>query len=498
MFALPLLQITSYSSTYSSLFPLIAIAIMFDAAIVGGWYMVGAVLGNTKVKSSAMGEFYQVFGTALLVVILAGILVIFGNTFYSVTSSTTLMGTNAIGTMCSNLNSNSLMPLISAKRSEDGNSLLYSKSGFPGLCNVTSSQKTFTSKIDYPLAVSGIVIANETNQTMGNLNSYFIFDAFAGFLEKLTPSMAICISPNPNPLEPISIPCVLPIPGLEPDTLIRYTLAPFNGLGLIYKSISSLGALLTMALESFVAQLTLTSIFIYIWPYLLFAGIILRATPFTRKIGGLLIAIAIGGILFFPLIFSIEYLSLGNGLGTMMGYTPPSAAGIIITPSSYSQNDIGAYYGFGGLFTNTTYFIPNTTDTTDAYVTNFYVQPNLGIAASNPAAGCYPSNGNLLTAEEEDTTYLLIPFTGMLEQILALANHAIPNSIISGISGLPQGCTESQALNTYFIFLKGYGVMGISAYFLPLINIIIVLSGIIGLSGLMGGDTTLAGLSRLV
>ena len=32
-----------------------------------------------------MGEFYQVFGTALLVAVLAGILVIFANTFYSAT-----------------------------------------------------------------------------------------------------------------------------------------------------------------------------------------------------------------------------------------------------------------------------------------------------------------------------------------------------------------------------------------------------------------------------
>ncbi|MCL4371970.1 hypothetical protein M1373_01485 [Candidatus Marsarchaeota archaeon] len=482
-----LLQISAFHGVYSSLFPLIAIAIVLDGAIVGAWYMAGAILGNARVKSSAMTEFYQLIGTAVLVVLLVSVLVIFGDAFYSVTSSTALMNPANVLSLCNGINESSQLSVLNASKSLTGSSLLFSKNptGFPGLCNIVAKQNTFTEKADYPLAASGVVIANLTNQTALNLNSYFIFDAFIGYLEHLSPQINICISPEPP--SPISVQCMLPAP-TEADLFIHYQNSPYAGLRLVYKSLDSIGVLMTLALESFIAQLTLTSIFLYIWPYLIFGGVILRVLPFTRKIGGLLIAIGIGAILFFPLVFSIEYLYLGHGLGALMGYTPPTST----TPFTYNSNDLGAYYGFGNLFTNSTYYIPNSTGR--PYVTNFYVMPS--VANATKSTGCWPADGNLLNAEVEDTSYLLIPFTGLATQLLALINHSVP--VAPDISGLPQGCTETQALNGYYMLVRTYGVLGISAYFIPIINLIIVLSGIIGISGLMGGDTALAGLSKLV
>ena len=112
----PILQITSYSSISTEMFPIISIAVFIDAVIVALWYFAGAVLNNNKVKSTAMGEFYQVFGTALLVVVLAGILVIFANTFYSATSSTSLMSPSAIFNMCKGINSTSMLTLLNSSR----------------------------------------------------------------------------------------------------------------------------------------------------------------------------------------------------------------------------------------------------------------------------------------------------------------------------------------------------------------------------------------------
>ncbi len=492
---LPLLQITSYSSISTEMFPIIAIAIFIDAAIVALWYFAGAVLNNNKVKSTAMGEFYQVFGTALLVAVLAGILVIFANTFYSATSSTSLMSPSAIFNMCKGINSTSMLTLLNSSLSPTHSSLLYSSSasGFPGLCALVkqSSKETFTEKADYPLAATGVIIANVTNQTASGLNSFFIFDSYIGFLEKLAPSFNICIGYPPTP---IVADCVLPMPD-PPLVLIHYAIYPFAGYSLIYKSLAALGDLLTGALESFIAQLTLLSIFLYAWPYLLFVGIILRATPFTRKIGGLLLAIAVAGVIFFPLIYSIEYLSLGNGLGQMMGYVPPSNSLNIITPGSYSANDVGKYYGFGNIFTNSTYFIPNSTD--KPYVTNFYVMPNISAIANY--SGCWPHNGDLFETEQADTQDLLVPYANggvIFSSIIALADHNPTPP--TGTLGITYSCSRSQALNTNYLIVRSYGVFGISAYFLPIINIIIVLTAIIGISGLLGGDTSLAGLSRLV
>ncbi len=493
----PLLQITSYSSISTEMFPIIAIAIFIDAAIVALWYFAGAVLNNNKIKSTAMGEFYQVFGTALLVAVLAGILVIFANTFYSATSSTSLMSPSAIFNMCKGINSTSMLTLLNSSLSPTGSSLLYSSSasGFPGLCALVkqNNKQTFTEKVDYPLAATGVIIANVTNQTATNLNSFFIFDSYVGFLEKLSPSLNICISPGDPPI-PIIPECVLPLPD-PPELLIHYSITPFAGYSLIYKSLAALGDLLTAALESFIAQLTLLSIFLYAWPYFLFVGIILRATPFTRKIGGLLLAIAVAGVIFFPLIFSIEYLSLAHGLGPSLGYVPPSGSSGAITPGSYSANDIGSYYGFGNIFTNSTYFIPNSTG--EPYVTNFYIMPNISAIAIY--GGCWPHNGNLFETEQADTQDLLIPYAnggGIFSSIIAFANHNPTPP--TGTLGITYACNRSQALNTNYLVARSYGVFGISAYFLPIINIIIVLTAIIGVSGLLGGDTSLAGLSRLV
>ncbi|MCL5102383.1 MAG: hypothetical protein M1544_03445 [Candidatus Marsarchaeota archaeon] len=492
-----MLQITSYSSVYSSMFPIIAIALILDAGIVGLWYIAGVILNNGKVKSTAMGEFYQVFGTAILVVVLAGILVIFANTFYSVTTSTSLMSPSTIFAMCKGINDTSQLTLLNSSLSATGASLLYSSSssGFPGFCNIVKpdSRATFTQKVDYPLAASAVVIANVTNQTANSLNSFFLFDGYIGFLEKLSPTFNICI----DPFIIISPSCVAPIP--EPDLMIRYSISPFAGYALIYKSLAALGDLLTAALESFTMQLTLSALFLYIWPYLLFGGIVLRATPFTRKIGGLLIAIGVGGMIFFPLIFSIEYLSLGHGLGAMLGYTPPSSA--LLTPGSYSSNDIGNYYGFGNLFTNSTYFIPNATG--EPYVTNFFVMPN--ITAIAYYGGCWPnvsaksSAPNLFEVEQSDTQYLLDPFAdggAVYASITAFANHN--PTVPTGTFGIPHSCDPTQAIDTNYLMARSYGVFGITAYFLPIINIIIVITGIVGISGMLGGDTSLAGLSRLV
>jgi len=489
---LPLLQITSYSSISSAMFPIIAIALFIDAAIVGLWYFAGVILNNNSVKSSAMGEFYQVFGTALLVVVLAGILVIFANTFYSVTSSTSLMAPSTIFSMCKGINTTSQLTLLNSSLSPTSSSLLYSSAanGFPGLCQLVKPQNSasLTEKIDYPLAASGVVIANVTNQTATNLNSFFIFDAYMGFLEKLSPSFTICFVPG----EPIPVDCIFPIPA-EPDLSIRYAISPFAGYSMIYKSLAALGDLINAALESLVAQLTLDSIFIYIWPYLLFGGIVLRATPFTRKIGGLLIAIAVGGIMFFPLVFSIEYLSLAHGLGPVLGYSPGSAKSL--TPGSYSANDIGSYYGFGNIFTNSTYFIPNSTG--EPYVTNFFIMPNISAIAKY--GGCWPHNSNLFEAEQADTQDLLIPYADggvIFHSIIAFADHNPTPP--SGTLGIPDSCNETQALNTNYLMARSYGVFGITSYLIPILNIIIVLTAIIGISGLLGGDTSLAGLSRLV
>ena len=285
---------------------------------------------------------------------------------------------------------------------------------------------------------------------------------------------------------------------------------------MLYSDMGSLGSLLQLSFEAYIAQLLLISIILFIWPYLLFGGIVLRATFFTRRIGGLLIAIAIGAVVVFPTVFAIEYTVLGNGLPGISAISP-----------------LNSTYGFNALSPNNAIppipgAINATTGLPSNYITNFYVQPSMqDIAMAN---NCWPAISTTKTvsallggvilgpvgsvagiaaagntsstpvplgeAELAYIFYLLNPVTNIAGGVGQLLSAATTAS--SGTFFLPAYCPYAGAAATTLEMVNSYGVIGVTSYFLPIINLIITLSAIIGMSGLMGGDTTLEGLSRFV
>ncbi len=60
------------------------------------------------------------------------------------------------------------------------------------------------------------------------------------------------------------------------------------------------------------------------------------------------------------------------------------------------------------------------------------------------------------------------------------------------------GCTPDHAIDTGLTLTNIYGITAISAFILPLLNILIVYSGMIGMSSLLGGDTDIIGLSKFL
>jgi hypothetical protein len=85
--------------------------------------------------------------------------------------------------------------------------------------------------------------------------------------------------------------------------------------------------------------------------------------------------------------------------------------------------------------------------------------------------------------------------TSPLSLILSLL--AGPASSYPILFTSPQ-CTPPEAEAMLFSLVNSYGMYGINAYFLPILDLLITISAIIGLSGLLGGDTELAGLSKLI
>ncbi len=489
---LDIFAITSFTSVKTDLLPLVFAALFLDAAIIGIWYMIGSLFANATIKASARNELYQLLGTGVMIFVIIFVLLFFSTSFYYVLSANSLSSPTTISSMCNNLEQNSNLQLlnpnavvtsgsINPNSSITGSvgyaSILESQSkAFPGLCSMVGSSSGLTQQIDYPLSASGVVLANLTNQTALQLNNLFVLDAFVGFLYKLKPEVSFCLMPGD--IVPI---CIL-IPAAAE---VSYSYAPFAGLEMIWRAMGVLAALMIAAFESFTAQLTILTIALYSWPYLLFGGMVLRVTPFTRRIGGFLIAVAIGMVVFYPLVFMTEYMSLGGGLGPAFG-----------------QNGVSSIYGYNSMLTNNVTYIPgkvihNPDGTTqiDPYIPNFYVLPN--IYSIGTTYGCDPTvtstNPSLFDYEAADLGYLMIPFAGIYESYLD-ANSNTPPPVIH----LPYGCTRTEALQTLFTIFNVYGIIAVTAYFLPIINILIVLSGIIGLSGLLGGETQIIGLSRLV
>jgi len=487
---MPLLQ-TQLPNAAGQLMPLIVIALSLDALIVAVWYYLGVILNNPRVKGSALGEFYQFIGTVIMVGIIVGVLAMLSSVYYGAVSSTKLMSTTQIMTMCTNIETGSQLNLIGKT-----NSLLSGPTSgagsFPGICSLDNPSATasLTNKLDYPLAASATIIANLTNQTVANLNYTFTVDAWLSFLSTLSPTIGVCFDTPPAALG-----C---FPGGSDLTPPKFSLeaefTPYAGYFLIINNLSAISSLLNISMESLIVQMLVISILIYVWPYLLFGGILLRSTLFTRRLGGLLMALALIGVFVFPAIYAFEYLALGNGIQT------GTATGGTANPTGYN-----ATYGFNAITS-----LPGAQTTMmgqsmpSNYVVNFFVEPNIrSIAIYN---GCWPTSAGssggfpgitgLVSAEAADVIALLVPGVSLLSALKYLldlsASTATPSFFIAIY------CAPAGALNTFFGIMNAYGIVGIASWFIPLINIIITVSSVTGLSALFGGDTQLAGLSKIL
>ncbi|MGC8730020.1 MAG: hypothetical protein ACP5RP_01410 [Candidatus Micrarchaeia archaeon] len=437
------IEAANFATARITLLPLVGIAITLDAAIVGIWYMIGVLLNNNKVKQSAIGEAFQYVNTIFIVVIVLVSISLFSSMYNSVAESTLLLRPSAISSMCSNIVSSSGLTMFSKDPA------------FSSLCSYANlgPKSSFTQQIDYGLVASTIIMANVTNQTATNLNSFYVFDAFIGFLMKLSPFSGVC---GPG--------LCLPMVPNPAEIIVTVTWTPYIYLKLAYSSTKPLMVIMNTSFEISFAEWILVLIFLYIWPYLLFGGFVLRSFTFTRKIGGLFIATVLGILFIYPAILSIEYATLSN-----------STTNTTLNP-----------YGISTL-------TPIPVDSKTDYTLNFFVEPRFDKIAEY--YGCWPVGGNLIGAEALDIGYLLVPFASAASSVAGLIGQFIPS--VPNFY-LPSGCDSKSIPKLVFATANAYGIIGVDTYFIPIINFLITISSILGLSGLIGGDTDLAGLGKLI
>jgi hypothetical protein len=422
--------------------------------IAAVYYMIGVLLHNSSVKERAVNEFGQAIGVAIMVVIIVLVLGLLGNLFTSMFSQTTA------NSICTTLKGSYLGLTLNDVNSNGAPAANSITTEICTLAGSASQTNDFTTKIDYGLSSAYLIIANLTNQSADNLQGFYMFESYVGFLSSFEVVDGVCT------------PWLCGITGAMPrqySVLISYT--PLKGYQLIKIISPTLESQANMIFEFYVLQLLFIALSMYAWPILLAGGILLRATYFGRRAGGLLMAIAIGMVIFLPMVILLEYGAFSGSSSSPIGATNLPVLVINETQPGTST---------------TTVYASNTLD--------MYVLPKTSWIANH--YGCWPNgNGNLGMGEADFAAWYLIPFYGEIYFILGGLTF-----FVSTLPTMPpgNGCTYPQVMTAIFNMMNAYGVMSVTGFILPFFNILIFFSGVRGLSVLFGGDTNLMGISKLI
>ena len=448
---------------------ILTLAILIGIFIVSFIYFAGSLLNSSSIKEAAINELGQLIGTVIIAVIIIAIVEFFGSASVTALTANTVGGN--IMQICQQLSNDQFNLVNSNSITSPTNTICAATNSiYSNIQNGGGSSIGTALFADYDLMASYIIVANLTSQMAQNLNALYQYENYIGFLAKLTPVTTYCESATPVPplLEAM---CIIPY---DPRALsVSVSFTPYKGYTILREISKSIETEGYMIFEIYLIELLSIITFIYAWPYLLAAGIILKASMFTRRVGGMLIGIVIGGLIIFPIIFLMEYAALNNATLGPIGASPNTIP--IFTMNGVLPNGETIVYNSNAI--------------------NFFVFPN----ATNIVKyyGCYPYGGNIYLSELGISAYFMIPGVGLYN----LLAYGLGGAVTGSLPNIPLtvvSCQPQNALTLIFHFADLYGIIGVTGYILPIINILILFSAIKGISQLMGGDTNLLGLGRLV
>ncbi|MGC8710339.1 MAG: hypothetical protein ACP5RF_01890 [Candidatus Micrarchaeia archaeon] len=467
--------LTSYS-TFQNWTPILMLAILISIFIVAMIYFAGSVLNNSKVKARAVEELNQVIGVIIIAVIVIAVITFFGS------ASVTSIAANSIGNnvqnMCNQLMNNPLNLVNNNKINIDVGGISYSTfTPTNTICTEVNDVYTsissgnglsdITGYADYDLMASYVITANLTSQMAQNLEGFYQYEDMIGFLSTLTPVTTFCVADEATPLTGWL--CIIPFNPRLTSISLSYT--PYAGYAMLKSITKPVEVEAYLAFDVYLIELLIILTFLFAWPYLLAAGIILKSSIYTRRAGGTLIAIVIAALIIFPIIFLMEYASLNGG-------------GANLIPIGANSNSIPILSMPGKNINTGAQVVYNSNDI------NFYVFPNVSNVINY--YGCWPFGG-LYVEELKDSAFFAIPAAGAIDFIFGFIG-----GIVGSLPYMPTACTQDNALALVFHLTDLYGIIGVTGYILPVLNILILITAIKGLSSLLGGDTNLAGLGNLV
>ncbi|MCL5239066.1 MAG: hypothetical protein M1286_01160 [Candidatus Marsarchaeota archaeon] len=324
-------QLITSASALQDWLPLAFLAVVVGLMINAIYYVVASIINNKRAKSTAVAELWQSIASAVFVIVIIGVITLVGTSAISFTS---ILSQSSLTSLCAHL-SGSQLSIVNPSYAPT----------FDICSQINSSLSSLTTSVDYGLISSYMIVANLTNQSATNLNSLYVYSGWIGFLTDFQARTYVCWPSA----------CLAPGAALGEINTSYSPLAGYEDISNFIKPVQ-LEAGLSFYLLAM--QLILITFFLYAWPYLLAAGIILRASFFTRSLGGLLMAISLSALLIFPVMYMIEYsaftnLSLGPigtsnsipAIQTMALYEQQPNG----TVSVYGSNSFGGYTNLNNL-----------------------------------------------------------------------------------------------------------------------------------------------------
>ena len=183
-----------------------------------------------------------------------------------------------------------------------------------------------------------------------------------------------------------------------------------------------------------------------------------------------MIAFVLAAILIFPIIYLMEYVAL-----TTPNLSPVGASSfptVSLTGKDLNSNIVT--YGSNGI--------------------NFFVFPNAEYVLNND--GCWP-HGGLISQELLIVGAYSIPGYGL---ILGIVNTfgSLTGSTPSVLPIPFFNCTPQNAINSIFDLINLYGLMSVLGVIFPILNILMGITATLGISGLLGGTTSILRLNKLL
>lgn len=540
--------VTSYD-VFGNWLPVIFIGVTLVVLISVIHYGIGYLLNNARVKATAVTEMQQAIGSVLLVVVLVGIFYMVG-TGQGVSFSTILgsNGQNQIQNICNYLQNSPLN--IANSNLVDSNTNLPEPTTAVCQYLIDNGGGNPTTNIDYGLAATYVIMANMTNQSVYEVNAIYNFESVIFFLRNINPFIVVCAPAD----------CDVPFLGtFSAETKIAWK--PYQGYVLHRTIMPTVLTEGTLSIYMYVMQDLLLLFAIISWPYLLVAGVLFRTFSFTRRAGGLILAATVVVVLIYPTVNLIEYNSLNNLGATeaigisqvpgmaLCGFGPMSSTGALGSPVGQTNPDMLYCYTSAKSLPSKYIYMnlpePAHTPTTInecSPVSSYYQYYQQQSASSgmnenpfNLAPPCYVAEPlsfySLPRAGDIISLYSCTPAAS--GTIFTVYSQIITDSII-GTATLPIGIILSLFTSTYsplnslsspvnflnsanpfqgtcftkigpqyiMAALEGmantYGIISVTAFILPIINALLMISAITGLSTMLGGEGTIIGLSRFI